>query len=311
MTDRRPTDHVRAGEDADHDSGLGSGLDSGLGVSAYRLARTRAEESVVRAAFEDLDSRVRAEVTAPPAQTITDRARRRQVRTARRRVGLAAAAAVVLLGGAAAVQNGFGRDGGTNVVASTPARTPTAAVPTTQTAPTTTTLEATSAPATRTRTVVVTVAPAPATSRRTTATRTRTATPAATPTPAGPTTEVTVYLWQGTLFPTCVSQYAVKRKVPGTGGWKAAVEAALAGPTTQEKAAGYASPFGSGVRATIDEANRTVDFASTSGFADVPPACRISLEQLITRTAADNGSGVTVQLRGSTLLWLNWRAGLA
>ena len=68
MTDRRWTDPVLDDDDAE------------LGVSAYRLARTRAEESVVRAAFEDLDSRVRAEVTAPPARTITDRARRRHDR---------------------------------------------------------------------------------------------------------------------------------------------------------------------------------------------------------------------------------------
>lgn len=119
-----------------------------------------------------------------------------------------------------------------------------------------------------------------------------------------------MYLWQGTLYPTCSTQYAVKRTVPGTDGWKAAVEAAIAGTTGQEKKDGYVSPFGSGVEVTVDEAARTVDFASTSGFASVPPACRVSLEHLVTRTAAEAGSGVTVQLRGSTLLWANWRAGL-
>ena len=296
----------------DHDEDV---VEGGLGVGAYRAARTRAEESVVRAAFADLDSRVRAEVVPPPARTITDRARRRQVVTARRRVGFAAAAAVVLLGGAVAVHDGLRRDGGTaDVAVQTPApgRTTVPTTPATLPPSTVPAAVTTSAPTRRTRTVVVTVPADPTTTARTTPTRTRTAAPTTSvaPPPPAPSTEVTVYLWQGTLYPTCTTQYAVKRTIPGTGGWKAAVEAALAGTTAQERKDGYVSPFGSGVQATVDEANRRVDFASTSGFADIPPACRTSLEQLVTRTAAENGSGVTVTLRGSVLLWANWKAGL-
>ena len=286
--------------------------DAGLGVGAYRLARTRTEESIVRAAFSDLDARVRAEISPPPARAIAERARRRQVRTARRRVGLAAAAAAVLLGGAALVQSGLGRTDGTSVVATTssPTSKPTTAGSTTA-APLTTNPQpvVTSSKPVRTRTVVVTVDPG-ASSRRPTSTRPRTSTRTAAPTKAGPKTEVTVFLWQGTLYPTCTNQYSVKRTIPGTGGWQDAVEAALDGTTSQERADGYVSPFGSGVVATVDEATHTVNFSSTSGFADVPPACRVSLEQLVERTAATAGHGATFELRGSTILWLNWRAGL-
>lgn len=301
--------------------GDGAGPAPDLGVAAYLEARSHAEDAVVRAAFDDLRERVRAEVKPPPVGIVVRRARRARTLAARSRVAVAAAAAVLVMGTAVTlVSRGPGTDDATTVATDGAATRSASAAPTTDApvAPPTP-----SPVATTTKTLVVTVTP-PAAPR----TGTRTRTPAGTrtsPTPgttgsaaapppqpssSGPTTEVTVYLWQGTGYPACLSQYAVTRRVPGTGGWESAVRAALAGATADERARGYVSPFGPGVQVQVDEGAHTVDFSSRAVISDTVPGCRTSLDQLVSRTALDAGHSADVRLEGSAVTWLTWKLGL-
>lgn len=291
-----------------------------LGVAAYLEARSHAEDAVVRAAFDDLRERVRAEVKPPPVGLVVRRARRARAVAARSRVGVAAAAAVLVMGTAVTlVSQGPGADDATTVATDGAATRSASAAPPTTDAPVTPTTPAPTA--TATKTLVVTVTPPPAS-------RTRTRTPAGTGAPAtqgttgsatvpppqpsssGPSTEVTVYLWQGTLYPACLTQYAVTRRVPGTGGWESAVRAALAGATADEQARGYVSPFGPGVQVQVDEGRHTVDFSSRAVISDTVPGCRTSLDQLVSRTALDAGHSADVRLEGSAVTWLTWKLGL-
>lgn len=302
--------------------GAGPASTPDLGVAAYLEARSHAEDAVVRAAFDDLRERVRAEVKPPPVGLVVRRARRARALAARSRVAVAAAAAVLVMGTAVTlVSRGPGTDDATTVATDGAASRSAAAAPPTTDAPVTPT---TSAPvATATKTLVVTVTPpaAPRTGTRTrTPSGTRTsaapgttgsaAAPPPQPSSSGPSTEVTVYLWQGTSYPACLSQYAVTRRVPGTGGWESAVRAALAGATADERARGYVSPFGPGVQAEVDEGTHTVDFSSRAVISDTVPGCRTSLDQLVSRTAVDAGHSADVRLEGSAVTWLTWKLGL-
>ena len=120
-----------------------------------------------------------------------------------------------------------------------------------------------------------------------------------------------MYLWQSALYPSCGSQYAVKRTITGDGSWGNVMRSLLSGTTASERAAGYVSPFGPGTQYTLDEQTYTVDFTSKAVIDSALTACRDSLDQLIKRTAVEAGHSADVTMNGTSLRWLQWRIGQA
>lgn len=271
---------------------------SGPMSSRYLETRAAREDAAVRAAFADLDARLDDVVVQQPASRVLNRSRRG--RATRRGWGIplvvAAAAAVggvvVLTGVLPVAGTGTPADGPTASGTAVPTPSASVAVPTPTPTVTVTVTAQAQAP----------VAPAPTPK----ATRKKGPTPQAT---VRGTTEITVYLWQGTLFPTCANQYAVTRFVQGPPTFETVMRSVLEGVSAEEDAQGWSSPFGAGTRYTLDAEKRVVDFGSKAVIDDALTACRPSVEALLTRTAAANGLATTVTMQGSATTWAQWKAG--
>lgn len=103
--------------------------------------------------------------------------------------------------------------------------------------------------------------------------------PSPSPSPV-PVTPVVVYFTQGPAGGDggCPSPVGVTRAVEGQGVARAAIAELLRGPTPQERAEGYASPFSEatadlGFTVKIAEGTASVDFASVEGIALPSPEC--------------------------------------